>query len=423
MTESSTTELEVWLLNQRAGTLWLAEGRLSFRYSEKWLEQTLAIPLSQSLPLQAEVFEDQACRPFFAGLLPEGELRQRIAQQCQISRSNDFGLLAAIGGECAGAVSLVTADQMAEPAAVEWLELTQLVALLDELPQRPMLAQRDGLRLSLAGAQDKLPVVFDGDRIGLPRDGEASTHILKPAIATVEGSVINEAFCMALGQAMELQVADTEILTVVDREVLLVRRYDRRRSDGDRWLRLHQEDFCQALRIPPELKYQNEGGPDLKACFGLVRRATRPSAPHVISFLDAVVFNALIGNHDAHAKNFSLLYAGMTPTLAPLYDLLCTAVYPTLTANMAMKLGSKYRFSEVQVRHWERFAQEGGLSWAQTRKRVMGMAEQLPAAAHGLQGVPAYGDHPLIDRIVNLIDQRCALTLKVLSTVSRASAV
>ena len=403
--------LEVWLLGERAGTLWLKEGELQFQYNPTWLEQLGAIPLSQSLPLQAEPFADQLCRPFFSGLLPEGQLRQRIAQQCQISQSNDFGLLAAIGGDCAGAVSLAAGDQATVPTAVEWLDQDQLIALLDELPQRPMLAQRDGLRLSLAGAQDKLPVMFDGSRIGLPRGDAASTHILKPAIAAVEGSVINEAFCMALGQAMGLKVADAEILTAGDRQVLLVRRYDRRLGDGEQGLRLHQEDFCQALGVPPELKYQNEGGPDLQACFGLLRRATRPNAPQVLRLLDAVVFNALIGNHDAHAKNFSLLYAGSTPTLAPLYDLLCTAVYPTLTAKMAMKLGSKYNFSEVQVRHWDCFAEAAGLSQAQTRKRVVRMAEQLPPSARRLLNECPFRDQILVQRIMGLIEQRCALTL------------
>ena len=412
MASEITTNLEVWLLNQRAGTLWLKDGELQFEYSVLWLEQPQAIALSQSLPLQAKPFGDQACRPFFAGLLPEGQLRQIIAQQCQISRSNDFGLLKAIGGDCAGAVSLVVGDQVAEPDAVEWLEQDQLIALLDDLPQRPMLAQRDGLRLSLAGAQDKLPVVFDGGRIGLPLGSTASTHILKPAIAAVEGSVINEAFCMALGQAMRLQVADAEILTTGERQVLVVRRYDRRRGDDARWLRLHQEDFCQALGIPPELKYQNEGGPDLNACFGLLRRATRPSAPQVIRLLDAVVFNALIGNNDAHAKNFSLLYTERTPTLAPLYDLLCTAVYPTLTTKMAMKLGRKYRFSEVQERHWEGFTEAAGLSWAQTRKRLLRMAARLPSVARRLQAEAIYRDEALIEDIANLIEQRCDLTVR-----------
>ena len=412
MASEITTSLEVWLLNQRAGTLWLKDGELQFEYSVLWLEQPQAIALSQSLPLQAEPFGDRACRPFFAGLLPEGQLRQMIAQQCQISRSNDFGLLKAIGGDCAGAVSLVVGDQVAEPDAVEWLEQDQLSALLDDLPQRPMLAQRDGLRLSLAGAQDKLPVVFDEGRIGLPLGSTASTHILKPAIAAVEGSVINEAFCMALGQAMGLQVADAEILTTGERQVLVVRRYDRRRGDDARWLRLHQEDFCQALGVPPELKYQNESGPDLNACFGLLRRATRPSAPQVIRLLDAVVFNALIGNNDAHAKNFSLLYTERTPTLAPLYDLLCTAVYPTLTTKMAMKLGRKYRFSEVQERHWEGFTEAAGLSWAQTRKRLLRMAARLPSVARRLQAEAIYRDEVLIEDIASLIEQRCDLTVR-----------
>lgn len=127
-----------------------------------------------------------------------------------MSRSNDFGLLAAISGDCAGAVSLRVGGEGAEPAAVEWLEPDALMALLDQLPLRPMLAQRDGLRLSLAGAQDKFPVVFDGQRIGLPRGNTASTHILNPAIAAVKDSVINEAFCMALAKATGLQVADAD---------------------------------------------------------------------------------------------------------------------------------------------------------------------------------------------------------------------
>lgn len=416
MKDDATGELGVWLLDERAGTLWVEEGRLRFRYDTHWLEQSDVMALSQSLPLQIESFDDQVCRPFFAGLLPEGDLRRRIAQQCQLSRANDFGLLAAIGGDCAGAVSLTPGDQAPEPAEVEWLTPTQLITLLAELPQRPMLAQRDGLRLSLAGAQDKLPVVVEGQRIGLPKGSAASTHILKPAIAAVDNSVTNEAFCMALARMVKLRAADTQILMAGDQRILLVRRYDRRPADNGSWSRLHQEDFCQALAVPPDLKYQNEGGPDLQACFSLLRRATRPSAPEVIRLLDAVIFNALIGNHDAHAKNFSILYRKQAATLAPLYDLLCTAVYPTLTEKMAMKVGSKYRFAEVQVRHWEQFAQAAGLSEAQAKKRVAGIAQQLPTCARRLQTEALYSDQPVVERIISLIEQRCAITMKRLNT-------
>jgi len=408
-------EIAVWLFNQSVGTLSLVDGRLSFRYSADWLARPNQVALSQSLPLGSEPFDDHQCRAFFAGLLPEGNLRRLIAKQCQVSSQNDFALLSAIGGECAGAITFVPVGRSsatAEQAGVEWLDETQLIALLDELPRRPMLAGRDGIRLSLAGAQDKLPVVFDGQKIGLPIGGQPSTHILKSAIASVEDSVVNEGFCLALAQAMGMPTAQAQIFHVHDRQVLLVSRYDRRIDADGQPVRLHQEDFCQALGVVPEMKYQNEGGPDLKACFDLLRHATRPSAPQVLRLLDAVVFNVLIGNHDAHAKNFSVLYSGGEPTLAPLYDVLSTAVYEHLTPKMAMKLGSKYKFTEVQARHWAQFAQAAGLSKAQTRKRVLNMAQELPLAARQLQASPAFADQPIVVKIVAMIEQRSELTLR-----------
>ena len=418
--------ISVWLFGQPVGTLSLVGGRLSFTYAPGWLTQPGAVALSQSLPLGPDPFDDHQCRAFFAGLLPEGNLRRLIAQQCQVSSQNDFALLNAIGGECAGAITFVPAGQATPTGAqpsVEWLTEHQLLALLGELPRRPMLAGRDGIRLSLAGAQDKLPVVFDGLRIGLPIGGQPSTHILKPAIAAVEGSVINEGFCLALAQAMGMPTAQAHIFNAggrqVPRQVLLVARYDRRINNAGQAERIHQEDFCQALGVVPEMKYQNEGGPDLKACFNLLRQATRPSAPQVLRLLDAVVFNALVGNHDAHAKNFSLLYEGhnkaQAPTLAPLYDMLSTAVYDHLTPKMAMKIGSKYKFTEVQARHWEDFAQAAGLSWAQTKKRVLRMAQALPAAAHQLQALPPFAGQPVVAHIVALLERRSALTAKRLS--------
>jgi serine/threonine-protein kinase HipA len=168
-------EMGVSLFGQAVGTLSLVAGRLSFRYHADWLAKPGSTALSQSLPLQSQPFGDDQCRAFFAGLLPEGKLRRLIAQQCQVSSQNDFALLKAIGGECAGAIAFVPTDlplASAVQADVEWLNEPQLIALLDELPRRPMLAGRDGIRLSLAGAQDKLPVMFDGQRIGLPKGGQ-----------------------------------------------------------------------------------------------------------------------------------------------------------------------------------------------------------------------------------------------------------
>ena len=421
-------ELDVWLFAERVGTLTLTDGRLNFRYAPDWLLRSDAVILSSSLPLQAEPFDDHITRPFFAGLLPEGQLRRLIAQQFQVSSQNDFALLDHIGGECAGAVTLLEPGQPLSSADhghdVQWLSDEEVVAILDELPHRPMLAGKDGLRLSLAGAQDKLPVVFDGDRIGLPRNGTPSSHILKPAIRSLADTVINEGFCLALAEAMELKPAKSQVRSVVGRQFLLVERYDRLANAQGQRQRLHQEDFCQALGVVPEMKYQNEGGPDLAQCFDLIRRLTRPSAPHILRLLDYVIFNALVGNHDAHAKNFSLLYAGKSAVLAPLYDVLATAVYPNLTPKMAMKIGGKYTFSEVQARHWDQFLEAVGLSRAQARKRILVLAKSMPTTARELQSDPLRGfaSHDVVQQIVTLIEQRSALTLRRLMTPPADSA-
>lgn len=414
-------ELAVWLFSERVGTLALVDGRLSFRYQPDWVARPGARALSVSLPLQAEPFGDRSTRPFFAGLLPEGQMRRLIAQQFQVSRQNDFALLDRIGGDCAGAVTFMEPGQSVPPSGhggdVQWLSDAELIAILDELPRRPMLAGADGLRLSLAGAQDKLPVVFDGHQIGLPLRGAPSSHILKPAIAAVEDSVTNEGFCLALAAALRLEPAKSSVHTVLGRAFLLVERYDRELDARGRWQRLHQEDFCQALGVVPEMKYQNEGGPGLAQCFELLRTATRPSAPQTLRLLDYAIFNALIGNHDAHAKNFSLLYTRHGAVLAPLYDALSTAVYPRLTPKMAMKIGSKYRFSEVQARHWAQFSDAAGLSKALARRRILALAEALPAAARALRADPGQGfaDRPVVDGIVALVEQRCALTIQRLA--------
>ena len=416
-----TRELEVWLFSEQVGILSLIDGRLNFRYSPRWLSRHNALSLSNSLPLQTDNFDDHHTRPFFAGLLPEGRLRRLIAQKFQVSSQNDFALLDHIGGECAGAVTLLEPGQ-SQPIAeqdneVQWLSDEEIIDILDELPERPMLAGRDGLRLSLAGAQDKLPVVFDGARIGLSKNGMPSSHILKPAIRTLADTVTNESFCLSLAEAMGLNTVKSQVYSVLGRPFLLVQRYDRVSKPQGLLKRLHQEDFCQALGVVPEMKYQNEGGPDLAQCFDLVRHVTRPNAPQVLRLLDYVIFNALIGNHDAHSKNFSLLYENTSTVLAPLYDVLSTAIYPNLTPKMAMKIGNKYSFSEVQAPHWDQFGEDVGLGKAQARKRIVALATSMPSAARELQADPkhTFTHNNVVDEIVTLIEQRCALTVRRLS--------
>ena len=409
-------DIGVWLNGSPAGLLSLAAGRLCFQYRADWLRRPDALPISLSLPLQSEPFLAQQCRPYFAGLLPEGALRRLVAQHCQVSSSHDFALLDALGGECAGAVTLlpsaVTAGQLpliAEQSRVEWLDEGRVAQLLDELPRRPMLAGAPGLRATLSGTGHKLPVVFDGERVGLPLGGEASTHVLKLQSERREGALANEAFCLVLARSMGLAAVPARLQTMGARQVLLLGRYDRVAAQGGAVERLHQEDFCQALGVAPETRYQREGGPGLEACFALLRRATRPSAPQVLKLVDSVIFNALIGNDEAHAKNFSLVTRGGAVTLAPLYDVLSTAVYDAASASMAMDLGGEWRFERLQASHWERFAQAASLSKAQTRKRVRALSQSLLSRARELQSFPPFAGESVIDEIVGLIGRRAGL--------------
>jgi serine/threonine-protein kinase HipA len=418
-------ELNIWFFGECVGVLTQDKGYLSFQYLPHWLESKHAQPLSQSLPLRTESFDDRMAKPFFAGLLPEGDKRTAVANILKVSSKNDFALLDGIGGECAGALILLEPGQMppAEARAsesIEWLDENQLLAVLEQLPKRPLLAGESGLRLSLAGAQEKLPVAarevlgkggLSHFEIGLPKNNIPSSCILKPAISGIEGSVYNEAFCLALARELKLDAATATIGHAKDKTYLLVERYDRFLDDGQ-LRRLHQEDFCQALGVLPELKYQNEGGPTISDGFALVRKVTSPSAPNVLRLLDYIIFNCLVGNNDAHAKNFSLLYGQNGAQLAPLYDVLSTAVYSDLSDKMAMKIGSKYRFHELHTRHWVQMAQAAQLGAPQLKRRVLEIAGKLPYLAIGLQTqfeAKGWG-HSIIAEICKLIEERCATT-------------
>lgn len=261
------SNLIVYMSTERVGILTQdASGFLQFSYDPDWLNKTTALPLSRSLPLQGGVFPAKECRPFFAGILPEEDPRRIIAEILGISSTNDFSMLERIGGECAGAVSLLPEDMA--PSAVgnprqRDLTTTELQAIVSELPNRPLMAGAEGVRLSLAGAQDKLPVIVHRDGISLPLGDAPSTHILKPEPDRFPGLAVNEVFCMTLARSVGLSVAETEYRLIGDKPCVLVQRFDRRTDASGVTRRFHQEDFCQALGIPPERKYQAEGGPTL----------------------------------------------------------------------------------------------------------------------------------------------------------------
>ena len=351
--------LNVFFRDHLVGRLWLDERRrFVFEYDAGWLGQKGAIPLSLSLPLRKEPYIDDSARPFFANLLPESEIRKMIARQLRISEENDFAILREIGGECAGAVSVLLEDSFPlENPGYRELDEEELHRIIAELPRRPFLVGEKGVRLSLAGAQNKLPVYMEGNRIFIATGNAPSTHILKPPIQGLAETVENEAFCMMLASRMGLSVPKATIRPGRDR-LYVVERFDREREKDGKILRLHQEDFCQALGVLPDQKYESEGGPSLARCFGLLKEKSTSPAADQKALLSWVIFNFLIGNADAHPKNLAILYTVRGPRLAPFYDLICTSVYPDLTDRMAMHMGGENRPDWIQTRHWERFSAE-----------------------------------------------------------------
>lgn len=381
--------LDVYLFNDLVGRLAQDDGgQMVFDYADSWLNRPGATPLSHSLPLRPKRFRTKECRGFFAGILPEESKRAIIARNLGISARNDYAMLEQIGGECAGAVTFMSAGQPLPERYDGYRTLSQqeLAGVIRELPTRPLLAGEEGIRLSLAGAQDKVAVrVEDGD-VCLPLGNAPSTHILKPAVARFEGVVFNEALCMKLAATVGLPAAPVEVKSVDGMDYLLVERYDRYHRPGPNGKpvvdRLHQEDFCQAQGIVSERKYQKEGGPSLKQCFALLRDVSSTPVVDLARLLDAVIYNYLVGNNDAHGKNFSLLYTGIGTdhaevSLAPLYDIVCTVYYPELSREMAMKIGGEYSSEKVTLDDFEKLAEEAGLGKPLVKRRVPELAEAL----------------------------------------------
>ncbi len=408
--------LDVRCFDELAGRLADEPGGPTFAYAPGWLTAGMP-PLSQSLPLDGS-FDPAAVAAFFGGLLPEGTPRDLLARRLGVSSGNDFGLLAAVGGDTAGAISLQPPGQApASPGSdVAWLDDDALIILIDELPTRPMHADEDGeFRLSLAGAQDKLPVIVGEDgRIGITKGHAPSTHILKTPIQRFDDTVANEAFCLGLGTALGIDAVTATPHRVKDREFLLIERYDRRREDGA-IRRLHQEDLCQALGVPTDRKYQSEGGPSLADCFALLRQATAVPAPEVLKLLDHIALSFLVGNHDAHGKNYSLLYLPETASaiLAPAYDIVSTVAYHkshNLTRKMAMGIGGEYRPDYLEPRHLDRLLDDAGLGAAAARRRLRAHATAAPAAARevGDRLVADGWDKPVLELIVAIVSRRAA---------------
>jgi serine/threonine-protein kinase HipA len=336
--------LNVWRRAELLGTLDQTRSGLRFVYERAAVERVgLGRPLiSMSLPTSNRPYFDRAARPFFDGLLPEGEARRIIAYDRALPEVDTFGLLCALGRECAGALTILSDDESPPTnrpvGTLDPLSSDALDQLIRNLRFNP-LGVDDNVRVSLAGVQEKLVLTaLPGQRWALPTAEVASTHIFKPAIAGIEDGAQNEAACLRFAQACGVPAARSRVEQIGDRDVLIVERYDRTvGSDGD-VDRVHQETACQALAVPVAAtarKYQESGGPSLQAVAAVVRRWAGPEP--LEAMLQQLTINMLVGNADAHAMNLSFLIDDNAEiSIAPMYDVFSTIAYPTLSTTVGM---------------------------------------------------------------------------------------
>lgn len=393
-----------------AGIIESRPGETTFAYDPAWLESPASFPLSLSMPLSARPWDADVLLPWLMNLLPEGAPLRALTRALGASAEDVLTLVTASGGDLAGALSI------REPAGAPRTEPVPddeaLARILNELPARPFLVGEEGVAMSLAGAQEKLPVVFEQGAFGIPVHGAASTHILKPDNDNLPGSVQNEALCMQLARRCGLNVAEVTTGTAGDRSYLLVRRYDRVQMNGA-VRRIHQEDFCQALGRPPGAKYEHNQtgipGPSLAEMFALIRE--HMTARDTNQFLDAVIFNVAIGNVDSHAKNYSILLQPGRVELAPLYDLMSGLAWAGITENHAQSVGGQRRGRYIFRRHWVRLAEAADLSAPAVLRRVVSLCDRIAAelagACQDVIAMPA-GKGALLDTFCREIAARVA---------------
>ncbi len=408
--------LNVWHDAKLVGKLWQnATGRIGFKYEFNWLDNGFAI--SQQLPLISEVFtpDEGKAHQFFANLLPEGDARNHIVRDLKIANS-DFALLKAIGGECAGALSLLPIDYEQKTTEqykkITDQKLKQVILRKGQLSS--FAATNDRPRLSLAGAQDKCAVYFDGKDYYLPQGNAASTHILKFEMNNYNNIPAYEYFLTRLAATIDLPVADVELKQNDSHYYLLIKRYDRILKNNMQVQRLHQEDFCQALGISYERKYQHDGGPAFSACYRLLQQVSSNPIQDLENLLKWQIFNVLAGNSDGHAKNLAFIYGEQQQArLAPFYDLVCTRAIERINADLAMSIGGEFNPAQLILKHWQTFAKECNVREPYLIKMIREVAERL------LQSViteysafeEKIGKYPALQRVQMVVNKQCKKAL------------
>lgn len=405
--------LAIWLDGRVVAVVEQERRRLRLEYTTEARERYPGgMPLlSLSLPVSATRYPNGVTRAFLDGLLPEGDSRRVLAEDFRVRADNTFGLIRALGRDCAGALVIQDADDPPPPdasvLAAEELsarELDELVANLKRVP----LGVDERVRISLAGVQEKLALTrLPSGAWGRPINGAPSTHILKPEIPGYPHTVENEAFCMRLVRNLGLPAPDVDTTTIAGRRLIVVTRFDREVDASGRVRRRHQEDICQAVGIPPGRKYQEDGGPSLATLAGILR-ANDPESLDIL--VQATTINVLVGNGDAHAKNFSLMYGGRGEVrLAPLYDVLSTLLYGD--ERLAMYIDTVQRTSRVTAR---RIVNEAA-GWGMTRAHAIDVASEILERAAGAVERSAREIHGVPDSLIEIVERQHRLLLSDIS--------
>ena len=367
------TPLQVFLNNDAVGLLLKdPSGAISFQYDPTWLGRENAIPVSLSLPLREDAFKGAPVQAVFENLLPDSEhLRRMVAEKVGARGTDAYSLLSIIGRDCVGALQFLPQGEEspkdAPPLDGEIMDEPGIELLLKNLVKTPLgLDGKTEFRISVAGAQEKTALLWHDGHWIKPHGTTPTSHILKAQMGTLpngmdlSNSVENEFYCLKLLGAFGLPVTTAEITTFGTRTVLVVSRFDRKWTSSGRLLRLHQEDCCQALSVPPSQKYQSQDGPGMGKILELLKGGDIPRQDHS-TFLKAQVLFWLLGATDGHAKNFSLFLGPKGRfRLTPLYDVL--SAQPSLECRkierkqmkLAMSVGDSrhYRLDEIEGRHF-----------------------------------------------------------------------
>jgi serine/threonine-protein kinase HipA len=376
-------ELAVWLYGTCVAVLDQVRGLPRLAYTDDALRMCPAGSplLSLALPVRTERYPHGVVRSFLDGLLPEAEARRLIARDLGVPNDDTYELIGALGRDCAGAIVIQPAEEIGPPpsstASADPLDDDSLLELVMNL-QRAPLGVGGRVRISLAGVQEKLVLTrMPSGGWGRPIDGTPSTHILKPEVAGYRDTVRNEAFSMSVARHLGLDVANFEMAEIGGREVIVVERFDRSVGSDGSVERIHQEDFCQATGTPPSRKYEDDEGPSLRTIANILSTAAVRGSTEML--VRAVTFEALIGNGDAHAKNFSLLHDHSGALrLAPLYDLMCTLYYGD--DQLAMYIDDVRRTDKVTAERIVNEASSWGMSPSRAERAVQDILERAPEA-------------------------------------------